>query len=123
MSYHTEKQSALSFLERTIEIIESCANLRNMNDEDIAINLFEGDSGSVDDARFCFNAADLPELTENWLISDEVYEKLLSLGDRLNDISFNSRKKWTVEAVRTDSEWTDIIEMANKIKSLLTIND
>ena len=123
MSYHTEKKSALNYLERTIEIIESCANLRNMRDEDIAINLFEGDSGSVDDARFSFNAADLPELTENWLISDEVYEKLLLLGDRLNDISFNSRKKWTVEAVRTDNEWTDIIELANEIKSLLAIND
>ena len=121
MSYHIEKQNALEFLERVKDIIESCSILRDKDDETIGYDIFE--EGCVNDVIFCFNAVDLQDLTENWIISDEVYEKLLSFGDRVRWMENNNMKNWTVEAVKTDTEWTDIIEFANEIKSLLAIND
>jgi len=123
MSYHEKKQRAVDFLESVIKSVDTCINLRNMSDEDIAISIFEDLDGSVDYAWFCFTTGDLSCLMDHWLVSEEVYNKLLSLGDWLRDMTDNRREKWEVEAVRTDSEWADIIELAKEIKSLLDEND
>ena len=116
MSYYLEKKENEEFLKRVVDIIDGCGTgLIKMTDDDIDYQLW--DNGCIDDAIFCLKKGYLEDLKDNWLISEEVFEKCFLLGEKIREL--NCTEKWSVESIRSDKAWQDIMALADEIKPLI----
>ena len=119
MSYYSELVESRKLMEWFSDTVTGCGSvLLTLSDEDLGYNLFE--EGHVDDAVFGFNQRELAELKDKWLISEDVYEKSVMLGNKIRELM--DTEKWCYESVRNDKEWWDIMALADEIKILMDDN-
>jgi len=111
-----ELEEATKTFERFVWIIDGCgSNLREMSQEEIEYNLFE--DGPVDDVRFCIHDGCLNKVRDKLLITEYVYQKAHDLCELV--MALQGTEKWTVESVRQDKEWREVMKLADHIKTLL----
>ena len=116
MSYHHELENAKKFVESLKEYLPSCGiALLKMNDEDLKDSLFE--DGSLNNTFFYLTEVVLEYAKDRWVITDEVFEKAVHLGKWIRGLE--DTKKWSVESVRNDKEWRDIMSLADEIMAEL----
>ena len=116
MGYYNELESTERFLERLKNHIKDCGStMLNLTDECLEYSLFEG--GALNKTIFYLTDGALMEVKDKWLVSEEVCDKIVLLGNKIRELEDTS--KWCVRSVRKDKEWRDIMMLADEIKTLL----
>lgn len=88
--------------------------LLNEDDEVIEYNIFEEfDIGVIS----FLHIDNLKKLESSGLISNEVLEKSSELRGKV--INLQQSEKWSIEGLRSSSEWREILELSDEIKKML----
>ena len=126
MNYYIERQNAIARWEIIKEVIETfCSMLRMLDDyklrdlDELKIGHYTF-IGIICDFALDFNI-EYDLVSEHFLISEELYKKLLSIIEKVEALGSIKKEMWTVKAVRTESEWKEIIKLAYEIEYMLTV--
>lgn len=116
--YYSDKKAVDSLYEHFASMIERfSSSLKDKDDKYIEYHVFE--DGYIFDIIFDYYPDELYDLVEHWLISEGIYQKTLEFANKIRRVSITERKKWTVDSVRNDDEWREIMILADEIKAEL----
>ena len=110
-----ELEEATETFERFIDLIDGCSSkIMEMSYMEIADGLFDG---PIYDVHHCIYGGGLNDAKDKLLITEYVYQKANELAELV--MPMWNTDKWTVESVRQDKEWLEVMKLADHIKTLL----
>ena len=89
-------------------------NILNMSDELIEYNILE--EFIIGSTSF-FSKFTLDRLLEHGLIDENIYNRSELLQQKV--MKLDNSNLWNVESIKKDSEWKEVLELADKIKELI----
>lgn len=111
--YKLEEEKYERFMSTLIECGEF---LLDASDEEIETCIFED---FCLDVRSFMSDQILEQFMYNGWIDEEIKEKSQKLRELLVDIEINSKELWNIQSVRTSACWRELMELSDKIKTLL----
>ena len=100
---------------RSVELTYLLSYLLSSNDSVIEYYIFEEfDVGAVS----FLPSNNLQKLFEAGLINDEVKYKILTLRNKF--LELQKGDEWNINAVRSSSEWKQVLDLADEINSIVS---